>query len=321
MPSPNTTFTEMVTTTLRKHYTEVTDNVSKNNALYTYIKEKGNIKTVSGGYEIAVPLDYAENGTYTRYSNYDPLNVQASEVLSAAKYDWGQVAIHVSASGREIRMNNSREAMINLVKSRVKNAMRTAANNMSIDIYSDGSLSNQIGGLGLLIQNAGTGTVGGINSTTYPFWQNKVREMAGTNTWSSATIVGEMGQLWLPLVRGTDKPDLLIFSHDVYNAYEGALQQNQRYMDARSARAGFEVLKYKTADVIFDDNSNFGTTAESGYFLNTDYLFMIQHTDAKWSQDDDKVPVNQDAVVMPIYWMGQLVCSNRSLQGKLIDIA
>ena len=321
MPSPNTTFTEMVTTTLRKHYTEVTDNVSKNNALYTYIKEKGNIKTVSGGYEIAVPLDYAENGTYTRYSNYDPLNVQASEVLSAAKYDWGQVAIHVSASGREIRMNNSREAMINLVKSRVKNAMRTAANNMSIDIYSDGSLSNQIGGLGLLIQNAGTGTVGGINSTTYPFWQNKVREMAGTNTWSSATIVGEMGQLWLPLVRGTDRPDLLIFSHDVYNAYEGALQQNQRYMDARSARAGFEVLKYKTADVIFDDNSNFGTTAESGYFLNTDYLFMIQHTDAKWSQDDDKVPVNQDAVVMPIYWMGQLVCSNRSLQGKLIDIA
>jgi len=192
---------------------------------------------------------------------------------------------------------------------------------MFIDIYSDGSLSNQIGGLGLLIQNAGTGTVGGINSTTYPFWQNKVREMAGTNTWSSATIVGEMGQLWLPLVRGTDRPDLLIFSHDVYNAYEGALQQNQRYMDARSARAGFEVLKYKTADVIFDDNSNFGTTAESGYFLNTDYLFMIQHTDAKWSQDDDKVPVNQDAVVMPIYWMGQLVCSNRSLQGKLIDIA
>jgi hypothetical protein len=321
MPSPNATFTEMVTTTLRRHYTEITDNVSKNNALYTYMKEKGNIKTENGGYEIAVPLDYAENGTYTRYSGYDTLNVNGSDVLSAAKYDWGQVAIHVTASGRELRMNNSAERMINLVKSRVKNAMRTAANNMSIDIYSDGSLTNQIGGLALIIQNAGTGTVGGINSSTFTFWQNKVREMAGTGTWSAATIIGEMNNLWLQLVRGTDKPDLIVASQDVYNAYESALQANQRYMDAKSARAGFETLKYKTADVIFDDNTNFGTTAETAYFLNTDYLYMIQHSDAKWSQDDDKVPINQDAVVVPIYWMGQLVCSNRSLQGKLIDAA
>ena len=29
--------------------------------------------------------------------------------------------------------------------------------------------------------------------------------------------------------------------------------------------------------------------------------------------------VNQDAEVIPIVWMGQLCCSNRSLQGKLIN--
>jgi hypothetical protein len=29
--------------------------------------------------------------------------------------------------------------------------------------------------------------------------------------------------------------------------------------------------------------------------------------------------VNQDGVVIPILWMGQLCCSNRSLQGVLID--
>ena len=31
--------------------------------------------------------------------------------------------------------------------------------------------------------------------------------------------------------------------------------------------------------------------------------------------------VNQDAVVIPLLWMGNLVCSNRSLQGILIDEA
>ena len=33
MPSPNSTFTEIVTTTLREHKKELTDNISKNNAL------------------------------------------------------------------------------------------------------------------------------------------------------------------------------------------------------------------------------------------------------------------------------------------------
>ncbi len=63
MASPNTTFTEMVTTTLRNHPTEVADNVSKNNALYRRLKMGGKIKKLSGGYEIVRPLDYADNAT------------------------------------------------------------------------------------------------------------------------------------------------------------------------------------------------------------------------------------------------------------------
>lgn len=319
MASPNATFTEMVSTTLRNHARDLTDNVSKNNALLTLLKKKGKIKTASGGYEIVQPLDYAENGTYQRYSGYDTLNINASDVLSAAKYDWAQVAIHVTASGRELKMNNSAEKMIDLAKARIKNAMRTAANNFSIDLYSDGSLTNQVGGLASIIQTAGTGTVGGINSSTYTFWQNKFREMTGTNTYSAITT--DMNAMWLQLTRGADKPDLLVSSHDLYVAYEATLQVLQRFSDATLAGAGFETVKFKSANVIFDDNTNFATTAEKMYFLNTDYLYLMEHPEARWSQDDDKVPVNQDAVVIPIYWMGQLVCSNRSLQGVMFDAA
>ena len=77
MPSPNATFTEMVTTTLRNHKKQLTDNVSANNALLRVMKEKGKIQTRSGGYEIVLPLDYAENATYQRYAGYDPLNISA----------------------------------------------------------------------------------------------------------------------------------------------------------------------------------------------------------------------------------------------------
>ena len=320
MTSPNSTFTDMVSTTLRAHRRTLADNVSEHNGLLTRLKQKGNIK-MDGGYEIVEPLDYAENGTFQRYSGYDPLNVNPSDVISAAKYDWAQAAIHVTASGRELRMNNGKQRMINLVKARIKNAFRTAANNISIDLFGSGALSNQLGGLGLVIQDDGNGTVGGINSSNYAFWNNQFEEMSGTDTWSSSTILGEFNDLWLKTTRGKDKTDLIVASHDVFSAYEASQQQYQRYADPDMAKAGFESYKYKSADVIFDDNSNFSTTAESAYFLNTDYLFFVEHSDAAWTQGEERQPVNQDAVVIPLYEMCQLVCSNRALQGKLIDAA
>lgn len=319
MASPNSTFTEMVTTTMRHHKKKVVDNVTNHNGLLTVLKERGNIKTdAAGGYEIAIPLSYAENSTYQRYSGYDTLNIGASDVLSAAKFDWAQVALHVTASGREIKMNNSQERMINLVKARVDVAMATAANNMSIDLYSDGALTNQIGGLANIIQNDGTGTVGGIVSGTYTFWKNKFKEVSGTGA-TFATLKSAMNEAWINQTNGQDKPDLIVMSHDFYALYEGGLQDLQRYADAKMASAGFEALKYKSASVIFDTNTNFGTTAEKAYFLNTKYLYLMEHPDARWTEDDEKVPTNQDAVVIPIYWMGQLCTSNRARQGVVID--
>lgn len=318
MASPNSTFTEMVTTTLRHHVKSVVDNNSKNNALVNRLKKKGNIETVSGGYELAFPVDYGGNGTYQRFDGYDALNVAPSEVLTAAKYDWAQIAIHVTASGKEIRMNSGQNAMIRLVKERTKSAMRTATNNFSTDIYSSGSLTNQIGGMSHIIQTNGQGTVGGINAATYTWWRNQFREMTGTDTFAS--IITDMNNLWYSTVRGSDKPDLIVSTHDLYAAYEATLQNLQRYATSDMASAGFEALKYKSADVIFDsDETNFTTTGQRMYFLNTDYLRLIQHADAQWTQDDQKVPVNQDAVIIPVYWMGQLVCDNRARQGIMID--
>jgi len=319
MPSPNATFTEIVTTTLRNHPSEIADNVSANNALYRWLQRKGKIRRLDGGYEIIRPLDYAENATYQRYSGYDTLNVQASDVLSAARYPWVQAAVHVTASGFELRVNSGRNQIIDLAEARVTNAMRTAANNMSLDIYSNGSLANQMGGLAHIVQTNGVGTVGGIDSSTFPFWQNKYREIAGTNAWSKSTIKGEMNALWLSLVRQTDKPDLIVSTHDFYAAYWESLQDLQRYTDTQSAAAGFSSLKFVTADVIFDSNANFATNGETMYFLNTDYLELVVHRQANWTQLDDKVSLNQDAVVIPIIFQGQLVCSNRALQGVLID--
>lgn len=56
MPSPNTVFTELVSTTFRKHAKEIKDNVSKNNALLRRIYDKGNVRREDGGLTIVAPL-------------------------------------------------------------------------------------------------------------------------------------------------------------------------------------------------------------------------------------------------------------------------
>lgn len=325
MATPSSVFTEMVTSTERAWSQKVTDNVSDHNALLRRMKDKGKIKTYGGGYEITLPLEYAENGTYQRFAGFDLLNTNASDVLTTAKYDNKMIALHVVASGQELLQNSGKEQMINLVKVRKQNALKTAANQFSIDLYSTGALTNQIGGLGHIVTSDGTGTVGGIVSGTYTFWKNKFKEMTGTNLAASpsaanaVSMKADMNDLWLDLNRGADKPDMIVMSHDLYALFELGEQQLQRYADADLAKAGFQTLKYKSADVIFDDNTNFSQTAEVAYFLNTDYLYVMQHKEAQWSADEEKRPTNQYAVVIPYYWMGNLVCSQRALQGKLFD--
>ena len=323
MASPNTIFTELVTTTFRKHRKEIADNVSKNNALYRRLADSKMLKTEDGGLSIAVPLEYAMNSTYQRYSGYDLLNIGASDVLTAAEFQWKQIAINVVASGAELRINNGDARILNLVKARIKNAIRTFKNNFSADIYGDGTLPNQIGGLQALVADAGTGTVGGIDSSAWGFWRNKVQSAAAplqggagiTPSGTAGIMESLMLPLWLSLVRGDDKPNLIISSNDYFTFYENGQVSIKRYTSDNEVSGGFASLKYKNADVIFDGGS--GIPAAHMYFLNTDYISLVAHKDANMDVLDEMRALNQDAVVVPVLWMGNMTVSNRSLQGVL----
>ena len=321
MASPNAVFTELVSTTFRKHRKEIVDNVSKNNALLRRIYDKGQVRKEDGGLTIAAPLDYAENGTYQRYSGYDVLNIGASEVISAAEFQWRQIAINVVANGMELRTNSGDSRIINLVKSRMKNAMRTFKNNFSADVYSDGSLANQINGLQALVANAGTGTVGGIDSSTWTFWRNKVQSAAAPLQGGGAIVPGPttteslMLPLWLSLTRGDDQPDLIVMDNNYFTFFEQSQTSIKRYTDETKANAGFVSMKYKGADVIFDGGS--GIPSNTAYFLNTDYLELVVHKDADMTVMDELKPYNQDAAVVPVLWMGNMTVTNRALQGVM----
>jgi hypothetical protein len=313
-------WTELAATTYRRHESEVADNVSKHNALFRRLDKKGRKRTEDGGLSIVCPLEYATNSTYQRYSGFDSLNINAVDVLSAAEFPWRQVAVNIAASGLELRTNMGESRIINFTKAKVKNAINSFKNGMAGDMYSDGTAANQIGGLQALISDVGTGTVGQINSSTYPFWQNFVQSAAAplqggaALTLGPSTIESLMLTLYIKLTRGTDQPDMIVFSDDLFTFYEQSQSSLKRY-STEDADGGFVQMKYKNADVFFDSSG--GIPAIHGYFINTEYMELVVHRDADMTVMEELKSVNQDAVVIPVLWMGNLVVSNRFLQGVL----
>lgn len=319
MASPN--LTEIVTTTLRRRSKQLADNISQHNALLSRLRDKGNSSLVPGGRTIVEELEYAENATFQYYSGYEVLDVSPSDVFTAAEFNWKQAAVNVTASGLETRIQNAGpEQIINLLEGRIKNAEKTMANNISVGVYSDGTGSGgkQIGGLQSLIADAGTGTVGGIDSSTYTFWQNQTSGNVANIDTSAAALDTEMKNMWLETCRGNEKCDLIVSDQTLYKVFWDNLSDIQRITGADEGVAGFNSLKFVTADVVMDGGptiTNSGIPATHMYFLNTDYLKFKIHSETNFVPFEQKAPVNQDAMVVPILFAGNLTTSNRYLQG------
>jgi len=277
---------------------------------------------VSGGRTIVQELEYAENGTYKRYSGYEVLNIAPSDVFTGAEFNYAQSAVAVSISGLEMIQNSGEEAIIDLLEGRIANAEKTMANNTSLDCYSAGTADGgrQIGGLQLLVAATNTNTVGGINASTYSFWQNTA--FSGVTNGGAATSAGNildyMNRVWVQQVRGADAPDLLVADNNYWRFYLESLQSIQRIASDEEASAGFQSLKYMTADVVLDGGVGNAAPTNSMYFLNTDYIYFRPATGRFFEPlGDERFAVNQDAMVKLIGFAGNMTVSNRRLQAYL----
>ena len=311
MASPN--LSEIVTTTLRNRSKTLSDNVSNHNALLRRLRENGNQTSVTGR-DIVRELEYADNGTVQFYSGYETLDVSPSDVLSAAVFDYKQLAGNVTISGLEQVKNSGTEAIINLLEARINVLEKSLMNSLSTSLYSDGTGSSgkEVGGLQLIVADAGTGTVGGINSSTYTFWQN-AQTTATSSAFSVANVQTDMNTIYLSLVRGADSPDLVMAGTNAYTAFLGSLQAIQRITSDDMARSGFTSLQYLNSDVVFDSAAN----TNRMYFLNTDYLRLEVAASRDFVPGEAKMSVNQDSLITPMFWSGNLTCSNRALQGVI----
>lgn len=308
---------DIIATTIEKRSRKIADNVTKNNALLSKLEQRGKARPFAGGRLIYEELSFAENGNAGFYSGYDLLPVAAQDVISAAQFDIKQAACPVVISGLELLQNASTEQMIDLLAARVDVAESTMQNLIAGGIYSDGTGygGKQIVGLDAAVPfDPTTGTYGGINRATWPFWRSKLVNVAATTT-----IQADMNNLWSQLVRGMDRPDLVVMDSVAWKAYVASLQALQRFASPDVGALGFPTLKYMDADVVLDGGIGGFCPTGTAFMLNSKYIHYRPHSARNFVSlsPNKRYSINQDAEVQILAWAGALTMSGSQFQGRI----
>jgi hypothetical protein len=105
MATPNSSFSDIITTSLQGYSGQIADNITNHNALLRQIDRKGN-KQVATGRTIVQEIDFAENQTVQYYAGSETLDTTQSEVLTAAEFNYKQLAGTVVINGLEEIQNS-----------------------------------------------------------------------------------------------------------------------------------------------------------------------------------------------------------------------
>jgi hypothetical protein len=317
MPNPN--ISQLITTTLESQVPKIIDNVTNNHPLLMKMKEKGNIKKLSGGNVIRESLSYASNTTVQSQGEYDTFDTTPQDVLTSADFDFKIITGTTTMTDLEMKQNAGKERIIDLFKGKFSVLETSLKNEIGSQIYGDGTGngSKDIGGLQLLIaDDPTTGTVGGINRANYSFWRNQLWDFSVESVTASATTIqNAMNTLYLRCqVQAGELPDLIAADSIYFTYYEDSLQTIQRITDSKIGALGFATLKYKNADVFYDPEC----PSSHMYFINSNHVYLKYLGKDLLEAGETTRPVNQNVFVTPLVFTGNMTLTNARVQGVMI---
>lgn len=318
MPA-NTSIGDLIASTLELYFDTLTDNVTNNNALARVLTRRGNVKRASGGREIREAILYGNNNSVQWYENYDTFTppTTGQEVLDEASFAWKQLGGFISLSGREEKINRGEYEKHSFVEARIQQLQAVLNNTFGASIFSDGTASagKELTGLRAAVaDNPVTGTYGGINRATAgnEFWRNKFSAAVATN---ASNILSRMDDMYLSIIRGTDKPDLIVSGYTMFRYYEDNLQAIRRIGNADEADSGYLSYYYKGAEVVPD----FNCANTRMYMLDTSVFQLRTQEGRLFERGDKRVVTNADYSVWPVWFMGNLTTSRAAAHGVILS--
>lgn len=275
------------------------------------MERQGMVDRIAGGPQIEVPIDYRRNpGTQFLVNDLDPMAMGKTDVINEAVYDVAQLSVPVVWSKGDDAKNPEENQKIDFTKSLLTNSQDSHDDQIEQSLFS--TTTNGFLGLQTLVADAGTGTVGGINSTVDTFWRN----VASTFALAGTDMVSKLTLAWNAASKGTGSklsPTLLVSDATTQATFEATQQILQRYIDKDELNAGFKMLAFKTARYVF---SQYGTARI--YLLNNKILKLIMYKGAARQKGDTQEIDNGNGYRFFIYTALQTIVSARSRLAVLV---
>lgn len=306
MSNPN--FNQVLSTTLNNYRDTLVDNIFKANVLLDHLNTKGRVVVETGGNAIIEPILYAGSGTAAVYADFDTITTTMTAGISAAQYEWKQIAAGISISGIDEAKNRGKEQVIKLLNAKITQAEGSLQELLNTQLFTGTGLTTNFFGIDKI---AGTtlNSVGGIDGNTQSYWNPTVTAVGG------ALTTAVMGAAYNDAAKGNDTPDIIVTTQAQFQKYEALLTPNVRYQDVAKANAGFQNLMFKSTPVVLDKVC----VAGKMYFLNTKYLKLTGMADNWFTTTpfQDGIVNGKDARYAAIIAYGALTCSNRNRQATL----
>lgn len=309
------------------------DLVSNSNPLLAILRRKGLWKEYSGP-RIRETLQIAKpDGQW--YSGYDFLNNAPIELFNDAFFTPKMVATPITLSYEEILNNQGTNQIMDVMESYIDAAERSLMDTMEEAIFSDGTGfgGKELGGLALaipIVEDAGV--YGGISRADYAIWRTSTFDAdtdfsaIGTQV-TKDTIRPMLNTIMTQRSRNRRGADLLLMSPEHYAAYDAATVAIQRINDENSmGKLGFQSLKYygagRTAEIVQAGGLGSSMPANTTYGIDTESLRMRYNPSRNFSklfEGEGLKPINQDAIVQYIGFMGELTMVNPLFNWRFYD--
>jgi len=298
----NPNWNELATTTLNLWVSRNFANLfTSHKPLWYRLRANQNIVTGGLGVKALEPLMYPTTTGPTLEGVTDPyieMTPSATTGATNAEYSWCEKRLSVSIEELIMDQQGSDTMKINYLNDFVKNiSMKKFLEGLNADLWaaegaagSDGSSRARLGSIRTYL-NRGVGTDGGaippalaeqtgtaIGTTPLGSPGNINRATNGNAYWStpvnSTTVAaGSITQKALNniislAVCDPDAPDLLVTTRGNFDEILSILQGYQRFPNSALADAGFDAVRYRSCDLVFDQNC----PASNIFCINTKYI-------------------------------------------------
>ncbi len=323
------------------------DNIFKDSAFLAALREFDGVVRQDGGERIALPLMYGTNSTVKSYAGYDTLDTTPQDGMTTAFEEWREVAGTISISRKEERQNSGEARLIGLLEAKIKQAemsMRETLNSQLLQgtvsgtEFIPGNSTKDLNPLGYFLRKDNTanptagGNVGNISASANSWWRHNtaVLNSGSTDTGNAfalsvTTYAGlkvALRRMYNFCGRGSGGfPNLLVGDQVAYETYENALDVNVRFASTRLGELGFDSVKLRGAEFIWDevvpdvDSGTVAITTGTVFFLNTNFYKLVIDSQTDIVTTPFVTPENQTAKTAKILFMGNAAVNNLRKHG------